>query len=402
MWIVRSVVDHCRNRPTGKSGGLICGVNFNMKKKLLYILALFAFISGCKEDYDAPLKDSDKTVMVMEGVLNVSGPTRITLSQSMKIDEQAQFKPVLQAQLVVEGKDNSNNSLTSAGAGVYTHPNLNLTIGGEYRLRIKANGKEYLSEWVIAKQTPPIDSINWKKNPEGLSFYVSTHDPSNNSRYYKWDYDETWQINAYYFAMYKWTGGTTIVPMDPSETPYSCWKYDKSNTIMAASSAQLNNDVISEFPAYHIPLGSEKLSVRYSVLMKQSSVSKTAYEYLSLMKKNTETLGSIFDPQPSELRGNISNIADPGEIVIGYVIASTITEKRIFVTSIEANWSYLQNCEYITVPNHKDSLAKYVPTYLPWSAIESAPGVVTDYFLAFPFCVDCTKRGGSLSKPSYW
>jgi hypothetical protein len=373
-----------------------------MKKKLLYAFVLLAFISSCKEEYDFPLKDSDKTVLVVEGVLNVSGSTRITLSQSMKIDEQAQFKPVLQAQLVVEGKDNSNNSLTSAGAGAYIHPNLNLTVGNEYRLRIKANGNEYLSEWVMAKQTPPIDSITWKKNQEGLAFYVSTHDLSNNTRYYKWDYDETWQINAYYFATFKWTGGTTIVPIDPSESPYSCWKYDKSHTLMLGSSAQLTNDVISEFPAYQIPLGSEKLSVRYSVLMKQQSLTKTAFEYLNLMKKNTETLGSIFDPQPSELRGNISNIADPNEIVIGYVTASTVSEKRIFVTSIEADWSFLQTCESFTIPNHKDTIAKYVPTFLPWGAIESLPGVVTDYHMSTPPCVDCTKRGGSLSKPSYW
>ena len=373
-----------------------------MNKILLYVSGMIALLSSCKEEYNAPLKDVDKSVLVMEGVLNVSGPTKITLSQSMKIDEQAQFKPILQAQLNVEGKDGSNSGLVSAGAGMYTHPNLNLTVGNEYRLRIKANGSEYLSEWVVAKNTPPIDSITWERDSEGLNFFLSTHDPSNNSRYYKWEYDETWQINAYYFALYKWTGGTTIVPLDPSETPYSCWKYDRSTTIMIGSSAQLNEDVINELPVYHIPLGSEKLSFRYSVLMKQSSLTKTAFEYLTLMKKNTETLGSIFDPQPSELRGNISNIADPNEIVMGYVIASGISEKRIFVTSVEANWSYYQNCEYIQIPNNKDTIASYVPTYLPWSAIEAGPGVITDYFMAIPPCVDCTKRGGSLSKPSYW
>ena len=162
-----------------------------MEKKILYTLVLAAFVSSCKEEYDFPLKNSDKSVLVMEGVLNVSGPTRITLSQSAKVDEQVQFKPILQAQLFVEGKDSSNSSLTEAGAGIYSHPNLGLSVGSEYRLRIKANGREYLSEWVIAKQTPPIDSISWKRTPEGIIFYVSTHDPTNNSRYYKWEYDET-------------------------------------------------------------------------------------------------------------------------------------------------------------------------------------------------------------------
>jgi hypothetical protein len=363
---------------------------------------LVGFFAGCREEYDFPLKSSDRSVMIVEGVLNVSGPTSITLSQSMKISESAQFKPLLLAQLTVEGKDNSTQTLTPAGAGNYIHSNLSLNTGSEYRLRIKVNGKEYLSDWVQPKQTPPIDSINWKRVPEGLQVFVSTHDPSNRSRYYKWDYDETWQINAYYFPNYKWTGGTTIVPLDPSVAPYSCWKHAKSNTIIIGSSAQLQSDVISQLPAYHIPLLSEKISVRYSVLMKQSSISKAAYEYLSLMKKNTESLGTIFDAQPSELRGNISNVADPSEIVIGYVMASSMSERRIFVTSGEANWSYPQTCESISVVNHPDSIAKYVPVYLPWGGIESGPGAVTEYFMSFPTCVDCTKRGGSLTKPSYW
>lgn len=373
-----------------------------MNRKFLYILSLFVFFNSCKEEYDFPLKPSDKTVLVVEGVVNASGPTTITLSQSMKLEETVQFKPVLNAQLTVEGKDNTSSALSSSGSGKYVHPNLSLSVGNEYRLRIKANGKEYLSDWVTAKQTAPIDSIHWERNQEGLNFSLSTHDQTGNSRYYKWDYEETWQINSFFFANFKYMGGSIIVPIDPSESPFSCWKYDNSKNIIIGSSAQLQSDVISLLPTHQIPLGSEKVSVRYSVLVKQSAVSKEAYEFLALMKKNTESLGSIFDPQPSELRGNISNIGDPTEIVVGYVIVSSVAEKRIFVSSYEAQWGYQQNCESISVDNNKDSIAKYTKNYLPYDADYSGPGVISSYKMAPPYCVDCTKRGGSLSKPAYW
>jgi hypothetical protein len=373
-----------------------------VKRTSLYLIIGLIFFSNCKEEYDFPLKASDTSVLVVEGVLNANGPTTITLSRSMKIDENVQFKPVLQAQLTVEGKDNTTKSLTSAGAGNYIHPNLSLVVGNEYRLRIKANGEEFLSDWVTTKQTPPIDSVSWKRTTTGLEFFVSTHDPTNESRYYKWDYDETFQINSYFFANFKFLGGTTIVPLDPSESPYSCWKYDRSRNITIGSSAQLQSDVINLLPVFTIPDGSEKVSVRYSVLMKQSSITKAAYEYLALMKKNTESLGTIFDPQPSELRGNIYNVADRSEIVIGYVIASAISEKRIFVTSFEAGWGYNQICESVTVANKPDSIAKYTKNYLPYDADYSGPGVIDNYKMGSPQCVDCTKRGGSLAKPSYW
>ena len=151
-----------------------------MKNRVLFIVFLSVFFGSCKEEYDFPLKPSDKSVLVVEGVINASGATSIMLSQSMKIDENVQIKPVLNAQLAVEGKDNTSNALSSAGAGKYVHPNLTLTEGAEYRLRIKANGKEYLSEWVVAKKTQPIDSISWERTPQGINFSVSTHDPSGN------------------------------------------------------------------------------------------------------------------------------------------------------------------------------------------------------------------------------
>jgi hypothetical protein len=196
--------------------------------------------------------------------------------------------------------------------------------------------------------------------------------------------------------------GDTIVAVDPAESPYSCWKYDYSKNIIIGSSAQLQSDVISRLPTHQIPLGSEKISVRYSVLMKQAAISKSAYEYLALMKKNTESLGTIFDPQPSELRGNISNIADPSEIVIGYVMVSSLEEKRLFISSFEAQWGYSQICESISVDNHKDSIAKYRKNYMPYDADFAGPGVIASYKMAPPFCVDCTRRGGSLAKPAYW
>jgi hypothetical protein len=151
-----------------------------------------------------------------------------------------------------------------------------------------------------------------------------------------------------------------------------------------------------------IPAGSEKVSVRYSILLKQQSLAKEAYEYFTLMKKNTESLGSIFDPQPSELRGNIQCISHPTEGVIGYVTASSYSQKRIFITRQQANWNFSQNCSYERVPNMPDSLKQWLPTFLPWGGEEVVPGVVVTYYMSPASCVDCTLRGGDLGMPSYW
>lgn len=371
-----------------------------MKSIKFYLFFFIIIATGCRDNYELPLRDTDLSMLVVDGMLNAGqGPTTITLSKAMKTNEQALFNPVLQATLAVEGKDGGSFLLTENGAGKYSHPQLPLTIGQEYRLRIKTKeNKEYLSDFVVAKQSPEIDGITWKKEKEGVMIYANTHDPSNNTRYYKWNFEETWEIRSYYTAFYRWVGGSTIVysPIYNNR----CWKYANSNTINIGSSTQLESDVISDAPLFFIAPGSERLGIRYSILLKQSALTKGAYEYLLMMKKNTENLGSIFDPQPSELKGNYRCVTNPAEGVVGYLTASSITEKRIFITAEEAEWRFSQSCEVERVPDHPDSIKLWVPGYLPFDK-EEVLGVGT-YFMAPARCVDCTARGGMLTKPSYW
>lgn len=371
-------------------------------KKIFIPGVLCVMFAACKDRYDIPLKDSDKTFLVVEGNLNV-GPdsTTITLSRSVKVNELATVKVVPGAKLTVENKNGGIVSLNEMPGGRYGNK-LNLVSGNEYRLRIKTSDrKEYVSDYVVAKTTPPIDSVTWKKDNQDLIIQANTHDPSNNTRYYKWDFDETWEINSFFYSDYQWVGGTTIIPSPGYH--FQCWKYGHSTSINLGSSSQLNEDRISDVAITRIPQGSEKIGVRYSILLKQLSLTKDAYDYFQVMKKNTESLGSIFDPQPSEMKGNIQCISHPEEGVIGFITASSSSEKRIFITSQQAGWTYSMACgDYVRVPNNADSIRQWVPHYLPWAAEESAPSVITLYYMAPGACVDCTLRGGALNMPSYW
>jgi hypothetical protein len=376
-----------------------------MKNKIfLYLIVVVSAVS-CKERYYPDIVESGDSYLVVEGVLNAGqGATVIRLSRTAKLYASG-FDPVLNAIVSVEGKDNSIQFLASSGNGNYQSPGLNLVINNEYRLRIKINnGKEYLSDYVIARNTPIIDSIGWRQNGDGVKLYVNTHDASENTHYYRWDYDETWEIRSYYYSEFIYAP-PIVRERTPAENVSVCWKYDYSSAILIGSSARLQSDVIFEAPLLNIPTNNEKLAVRYSLLVRQYAIDKKGYEFYELMKKNTEQIGTVFDPQPSEVKGNIQCLSDPAEPVIGYVNASTISEKRIFVSRADlGDWHFAQDCPSVDIKNHPDSIYQaYVLEHLsPYAAVYSLSGAISAYSSSSKPCVECTARGGNLTRPSYW
>ena len=137
-------------------------------RKLFFYLVILPFVAGlaCRDPYNPTIISSPNSYLVVEGALNAgTGPTRVRLSRTFKLDDSARLQGELNAQVLVEGKDNITRQLVMDGDGFYSSPGLNLSIGQEYRLRIiTANGKEYQSDYVSAKRTPPIDSLGFKQN----------------------------------------------------------------------------------------------------------------------------------------------------------------------------------------------------------------------------------------------
>ena len=271
------------------------------------------------------------------------------------------------------------------------------------KLVMEELNRKTVDEFRRAKKTPVIDSIGFRQEEKGVQIYVNSHDDSNNTRYYRWDYDETWEIKSFYYANYKYVNGL-VVGRTPADDVSTCWKYGSSRTIVLGSSARLQSDNIYRAPVNFIENGDERLAVRYSILLYQYALDKKGYEFYEMMKKNTEGLGSIFDPQPSEIRGNIHCTSDPREFVIGYISASVVQEKRFFISELELqDWKFYQDCPEIQVRNNPDSIkAAHEGGGSFYGAIFlGSPNPA--YYLVSPLpCVECTARGGFLTRPSYW
>jgi hypothetical protein len=379
-----------------------------MKKVFYYFILVLAV--GCREKYDLPVIAPVTGFLVVDGTINGGqGPTTITLTRSVKLVDTFIIKYLTRATVRVQGKDNSSQALTETSPGVYTSNQLNLNNAQEYRLYIKTpEGKEYYSGYCPIKKTPAIESISWERN-DGLQLYANTRDPQNNTKYYRWEYEETWEFHSMFESSLKYNGNydnPKAIYRDPltrntDPNIITCWQGQKTTSILIASNARLSVDT-AHFHLVSIPPGSWKISVMYSILVKQYALSKDGYEYLSKMKKNTEQTGSIFDSQPSELRGNIHNAADINEIVIGFIDVSEILQKRIFIKNSDLPaWGYNSGCSVKDYDNQPDSIKKYgYPT--PTIPFEIINDVITKFNGASSeLCVDCTLRGTNV-KPSFW
>ncbi len=381
-----------------------------MYKSFFLFVSLFLLLAtGCRDPYLPDVVAKAPNYLVIEAVLNAGqGATNVRITRTTQIDRTSAITGEANAVVTVEGKDNSSVSLPYQGNGQYVHPNLNLIIDNEYRLRVKtSDGKEYLSAYVVAKTTPAIDSVTWNRSAAGgVEIMVNSHDDANKTKYYRWEYDETWEIHTYYFSKYVYVNQSRRVRdrVMPAEDVSTCWRSRSSTNILVGTTTRLQSDVVSQMPVTGFSNGDDRLSVRYSILVRQYALDKAAYEFYDLLRKNTESIGTIFDAQPSEIRGNITCVSDPAEPVIGYVTASSVEEKRIFINSSQVpDWRFPQICDVQKVV--PDSVFYYfeILGYSPYEAelnpITQAPVL---YFGAHADCVDCTKRNGSTIRPSFW
>ncbi|UOE49881.1 DUF4249 domain-containing protein [Mucilaginibacter sp. SMC90] len=359
--------------------------------------------------------DSPNHYLVVEGVINNGADSTIVkLSRTVNISGSVSSSGVDNCTVSVEAEGGASYSLSPQGNGAYLILGLSLDASKKYRLHIVTNdSQEYASDYVEVKKTQPIDSVGFYVKNGNLQIYANTHDPANNTRYYRWSYDETWKFHARYQSSYIVDReNKTVVARPGSEANYYCFAGDKSTTIVIGSSAKLSQDVIFQQPITTIASTSEKVEMRYSILLKQYALTKEAYQFWENMKKNTEQLGSIFDAQPSQLTGNIHNLKDPAEPVIGYVSVTNVQAKRVFIDNVQVPHDWVAKYPYDCGPpdtalffnpkTQQNEVLNFIinGVAVPVADIKQQMNVI-GYTYSSVECTDCRIRG-RVQAPAFW
>jgi len=388
------------------------------KYYLIFLMLTMLCVFNCKKLINTPALAASNSYLVVTGNIDPGDTTVLVLSRTVNVSGTVNTKPELNAAVTIEGSQSGSFRLTAEGNGNYYSAPVNLSPAQTYRLKIvTSSGEQYASDYVPVKNSPAIDSVNYVVKSDGLQINVNTHDAANTTRYYRWEYNETYVFHTAFQSNYIVLNHDTTGIRPASHEIYQCWHSDTSSNIILASSAKLSQDVISSQSIIKIPAGSEKLNKRYTIFVKQYALTPDAYNYFTLLQKNTEQLGSIFDAQPSELRGNIHSLSNAAEPVIGFVTIGKTSNQRIFVDNNNLPaWTpdnpyagctsdTLLYKRIITFPTGGGSVQVEVHDLI-YSGVQIPLDKVGDYpsggfTAAYPQCVDCTLRGTN-KQPSFW
>lgn len=371
------------------------------------IVLLTSVVMSCIETYDPPLDNRDVNYLVVDGFLNASnGTANIALTRTLPVKSKEFIPAESGASVQIVDSNGEAHPLTETKPGLYSGGVTNVDAQTRYRLSIRTHdNREYSSDLIDIIESPAIDSISYWLDNNEVVFGINSHDPTGKAKYFRWKYIETYEYRSKYHSSFKFVGDEIKLRTE-EEFISTCWKSNPSTDILLGSTRHLSESVVSNNRLLSIPFDSVKLSIKYRLFVQQQSLTEDEYNYWLNLRKSTENLGSLFDPLPSEVSGNIHSITNPDEKVIGYFSAGTVTETVRYIGRSEfpleatRNSGINPNCAIDTIltadiPNISHS------TLLIDELFEM--GIISiGYSTSENLCIDCRIHGGIPSRPPFW
>jgi len=388
-----------------------------MRLKLLSCLVLF---TSCITPFTPRGIESEAGSLVIEGDIIVYGDTKVYLSLLQELNSNyGDIRYLTHANVWVEGQQGDKYTgfphMETNEPPYFLIDTRALSLEQQYKLCVHLpDNTLYESDFLPPLITPQIDTIDFTVNESGtaVDFHVTAYGDDNASRFYKWVYTDDWEVISSYNTSIYFDEISRVFRLYPPGLPYSpvfyCWNRSKSTTIIARTD-HLQENIVYQQTLNTVYGNDDRINYLYSMELHQMSITKEAYTYWSILHRNTNEIGGIFAPQPSELYGNIRCISHPELKVFGYISAGTRSVKRFFVPTQDIGIY----SPYICDPSYIDViLAQFEedqrPTIFQYHGLGFRPVGTSPLpsdsdsweWLPAP-CVDCTTRG-TKNKPAFW
>ncbi|MEO0552483.1 MAG: DUF4249 family protein [Bacteroidota bacterium] len=349
--------------------------------RILKYLIATVLISGCIEEIDLDITRTSGQLVVFGNVNTSELPQRVQLLRTSGIENR--INPVFAAELKLIDEFGNEGCFTAAENGYYNFQlsSINVVPGRSYYLEIRLlSGEIYRSRLT---QVPTVTATTVSSSQYTQQTVLSSQqvevdiniiqivgetdiDDVSNPFYLRWEVDQTFRLNPTDFP-------------DPFNTvPPPCY-------IIRGADPQrvnlFNGENITSTSLVRRVLAEREID--YSFVNKHifttvtHTINEDAYNFWSQVDELINSTGSIFDVPPATILGNIYNIEDEEERVLGFFELSNTTFDR---------FTGFQND---------------VPFSVPETECEFDPNILRGQYPGY--CLSCDFfEGGSTVRPDYF
>jgi hypothetical protein len=379
-------------------------------RKFLFTTAFIAYaisINSCITPFQPEGVTDIDNMVVVEGDIILNDTTRVILSRSQAIKDLNKVNYITKAQVWVISDNGTlylGKESLRKGKTQYIVNTIGLDPARHYKLRVKLQGGQlYESNLLPVLVSPEIDSIGVTSDyvNKTATFYVNTHDSQNKTRYYKWSYIEDWEFHSQYYSLFLYDPiRDKINNIDYNQNRYNCWNTRPSSAILVASTANLEQDIVFQKSLVSMGPEDKRISYLYSMYLTQMAISHEAFIYWENISKNSDKIGGIFAPQPTEIGGNIKCLSNPDERVLGYISAGVASRKRTFNYASDIGiYKEPALCESVFIDNVNP--IPFASMYEAGYDVISYSEEANESYWVHKNCSDCRVFGTKI-KPSFW
>jgi Domain of unknown function (DUF4249) len=316
--------------------------------KFVGIFFISVFTISCVEPFDIATLTFENMLVVEATITNELKYQEIILSRTFRLEEEGPFAENNANVTVIDDFQNTYNFKETSSGKYISTLKFGAIHGRNYQLMIlTTDGKKYsskptqLSNVVEEFTTSIVKEIN-DDGVEGLTIYADSFDPSGNSKYYRYEYEETYKIIAPYWSPLD-AFGVSMAPSNDDPPPLHevytlprtkeeriCYNTLYSDIILQTETNLFSEDRVTNFPIRFVAKDDFMITHRYSILVRQYVQSLEAYTFYKTHTKFSDQESLFSQNQPGFITGNVFLVDDLNERVLGYFEVSSALTQRIF------------------------------------------------------------------------
>ncbi|WP_299708988.1 DUF4249 domain-containing protein [uncultured Pontibacter sp.] len=310
-----------------------------LRRLLPFILLL---LMGCIDPVDTDLETQKKHLVVEGYFTNEAKLNYVRLSYS-----QPHSSPYneFEAKAVVtvwsnEGEwylfsyDKEGYYYPSAGSEAVGVP------GHTYMLNVAVGNQLYQSEPVIMKEPIAIDSIQFEIGEQTFAFpgerekqllpgynvLVDYNDPAGEKNFLRWSFTTQYEVRTQpQDYIHPFTG----MPA-PKNCCMQCFLEEKLEQLKVIDDRLTNGKKVLHQNVLFMPF-EKYLGVKNKLTVYQHSITEDSYNFFRILEQQKIATGTVFDPPPAEVKGNMFNVNNENEQVIGFFDVSGVSSKKVTI-----------------------------------------------------------------------